>query len=183
MNDDKVSDMTGENVVTALNEKIEEEKAEDEKLNLVIAEAAKRIKARRTFNDGWTVMKDVGESFGGVWPVGTLVASLKEFGEAFDCPPWVNGSAATGCTKGKLLTEFGVKDPSGREWTFGCEMRFNELDTKSDLQVAWNIKGTDDAGNVGQFLADRFQRTLATREEGLTTVFFHVLRETPEEEV
>lgn len=161
------------NTTTAATENIPNDKTEDEKLNDIVIAAAERIKARRTFNDGWTVLKDPGEAMGGTWKVGTVRASLKEFSEAFGCKPWMNGRSVTGCTKDMLLAEFCARDPQEQEWNWSCELRLSDFDARAEEQVTWNIKGTGDAESVGHFLCDRFGRfVMIQNDEGSSFGFY-----------
>jgi hypothetical protein len=138
---------------------------EKEELKLKIVEAYTKLeKPKEKVDDGWYVMTDPGEEFGGNWIVGKFTASIKELAEALDVKPWMLGASHSDADKGKLLFQFGVRDPDGREWTFSSQYRLAKLEAEESLVKSWNIKSTDDfLGPVGQFLANRLNRSVSTQ--------------------
>jgi hypothetical protein len=142
--------------------KSEAEQKEEIKLKIVGA-FNELEKPKPKVEDGWHVMVDPGEEFGGNWPVGIVKASFKEFAEAFSVKPWVLGASHSGADKGKVMLQFGVKDPNDKEWTFSSQYRLDRVDENESTLVWWQIKSTDDVINVGQFLANRFGRPVSVQ--------------------
>jgi len=137
-----------------------EELTEDEKMRVeIITSAVKRIKARRTFNDGYTSLKQPGESMMPGWHVGSLVATLKELSEIFDMKPWMNGSKASGCAKGKFLFQYGMKDTNSTEWIFSLEHPFETIDANENTMFSWRVDGVSSVSDIGNVLANRLRRS------------------------
>lgn len=140
------------------------EDEEKEKIKLIIEAAAAEVheKAKTKVEDGWYVMTDPGEEFGGNWLVGKFTAAIKELADALDVKPWMFGASHSAADKGKLLFQFGVRDPNGKEWTFSSQYRFATLDANENVQQAWQIKGTDESlVSVAGFLANRLKRSVS----------------------
>jgi hypothetical protein len=141
------------------------EAQEKEEIRLKIVSAYQNLeKPKEKVEDGWYVMNDPGEEFGGSWIVGKFTAAIKELADALDVKPWMFGASHSGADKGKLMFQFGVRDPNGREWTFSSQYRLATLEANENTQQTWQLKSTDDElADVGRFLANRLRRAVVTQ--------------------
>lgn len=132
-----------------------------EKLKLVLQEHLDKISSEPVapVDDGWHVMKDPGECFGGLWPVGVFSGTLDEMSDIIHKHPWIAGAKASGASKGKVSLTWGVRDPQNREWTFTTVAKFDVLKNQNNPQtVEFTIYSTADVIEVGQWLANRLKR-------------------------
>ena len=139
------------------------ESEEKEKIKIIIEAAAAEVKdkAKAKANDDWYVMTDPGEEFGGNWIVGKFTASIKELADALGVKPWMFGASHSAADKGKLMFQFGVRDPNGREWTFSSQYRFSTLDAQENTLQVWQVKSTEEnLADAGKFLANRLKRSV-----------------------
>lgn len=134
------------------------EDEQDKKDWELVLGAAKRIKDRRKFDDGYTSLKEPGDSLMPGWPIGHLVASMKELSEAFDMKPWMNGSKASGCSKGKFLFQFAFKDSASVEWVFSLEHPFETMEKAEEAHFDWRVDSIGHVAEIGDVLANRLRR-------------------------